>query len=99
MLTGFCNIPWLVYDLSLWPTFTCVCVCVCRFDTYRSKDESRRLAQYVDEVETGQILAMVVNDEGSNNLEDLAKKALTKLGSQHFHRLGFRYYDPFPTLQ
>uniref|UniRef100_A0A8C1U1K3 Cell migration inducing hyaluronidase 1 n=1 Tax=Cyprinus carpio TaxID=7962 RepID=A0A8C1U1K3_CYPCA len=51
-----------------------------RFDTYRSKDESRRLAQYVDEVETGQILAMVVNDEGSNNLEDLAKKALTKLG-------------------
>uniref|UniRef100_A0A9J7YVF5 Cell migration inducing hyaluronidase 1 n=1 Tax=Cyprinus carpio carpio TaxID=630221 RepID=A0A9J7YVF5_CYPCA len=42
-----------------------------RFDTYRSKDESRRLAQYVDEVETGQILAMVVNDEGSNNLEDL----------------------------
>ncbi|XDV18654.1 hypothetical protein PO909_024301 [Leuciscus waleckii] len=61
-----------------------------RFDTYRSKDESRRLAQYVDEVETGQILAMVVNDEGSNNLEDLAKKALTKLGSRHFHRLGFR---------
>uniref|UniRef100_A0A8C2JN58 Cell migration inducing hyaluronidase 1 n=1 Tax=Cyprinus carpio TaxID=7962 RepID=A0A8C2JN58_CYPCA len=68
-----------------------------RFDTYRSKDESRRLAQYVDKVETGQILAMVVNDEGSNNLEDLAKKALTKLGSQHFHRLGFRYDDPFPT--
>uniref|UniRef100_A0A8C1PJX3 Cell migration inducing hyaluronidase 1 n=1 Tax=Cyprinus carpio TaxID=7962 RepID=A0A8C1PJX3_CYPCA len=68
-----------------------------RFDTYRSKDESRRLAQYVDKVETGQILAMVVNDEGSNNLEDLAKKALTKLGSQHFHRLGFRYDNPFPT--
>uniref|UniRef100_A0A9J8A5U6 Cell migration inducing hyaluronidase 1 n=1 Tax=Cyprinus carpio carpio TaxID=630221 RepID=A0A9J8A5U6_CYPCA len=68
-----------------------------RFDTYRSKDESRRLAQYVDKVETGQILAMVVNDEGSNNLEDLAKKALTKLGSQHFQRLGFRYDDPFPT--
>uniref|UniRef100_A0A672P7Q1 Cell migration inducing hyaluronidase 1 n=1 Tax=Sinocyclocheilus grahami TaxID=75366 RepID=A0A672P7Q1_SINGR len=64
-----------------------------RFDTYRSKDESRRLAQYVDKVETGQILTMVVNDEGSNNLEDLAKKALTKLGSQHFHRLGFRYDD------
>ncbi|TRY76096.1 hypothetical protein DNTS_033982 [Danionella cerebrum] len=61
-----------------------------RFDTYRSKDESRRLAQYVEEVETGQILAMVVNDEGSNNLEDQAKKALSKLGSKHFHRLGFR---------
>uniref|UniRef100_A0A9J7Z378 hyaluronoglucosaminidase n=1 Tax=Cyprinus carpio carpio TaxID=630221 RepID=A0A9J7Z378_CYPCA len=70
-----------------------------RFDTYRSKDESRRLAQYVDEVETGQILAMVVNDEGSNNLEDLAKKALTKLGSQHFHRLGFRHPWSFITVK
>ncbi|KAK1798021.1 hypothetical protein P4O66_000523 [Electrophorus voltai] len=61
-----------------------------RFDTYRSKDESRRLAQYVEDVKDGQILAMVVNDEGSNNLEDSAKKALSKLGSRHFHRLGFR---------
>uniref|UniRef100_A0A8C7K2N0 Cell migration inducing hyaluronidase 1 n=1 Tax=Oncorhynchus kisutch TaxID=8019 RepID=A0A8C7K2N0_ONCKI len=41
-----------------------------RFDTYRSKEESRRLAQYVDVVDNGMILAMVVNDEGSNNLED-----------------------------
>uniref|UniRef100_A0A8C9SS68 Cell migration inducing hyaluronidase 1 n=1 Tax=Scleropages formosus TaxID=113540 RepID=A0A8C9SS68_SCLFO len=61
-----------------------------RFDTYRSKDESRRLAQYVEAVEDGMILAMVVNDEGSNNLEDLARKALMKLGSQQFHQLGFR---------
>uniref|UniRef100_A0A8C4ZKQ9 Cell migration inducing hyaluronidase 1 n=1 Tax=Gadus morhua TaxID=8049 RepID=A0A8C4ZKQ9_GADMO len=29
------------------------------------------------------LLAMVVNDEGSNNLEDMAKKSLSKLGSQH----------------
>lgn len=64
---------------------------ICRFDTYRSKDESRRLAQYVEAVEDGQILAMMVNDEGSNNLEDSAKKTLAKLGSHHFHRLGFRY--------
>uniref|UniRef100_A0A7N8WNJ2 Cell migration inducing hyaluronidase 1 n=1 Tax=Mastacembelus armatus TaxID=205130 RepID=A0A7N8WNJ2_9TELE len=54
-----------------------------RFDTYRSKDESRRLANYVDGVDAGLILAMVVNDEGSNNLEDSAKKILTKLGSKH----------------
>uniref|UniRef100_A0A671TS54 Cell migration inducing hyaluronidase 1 n=1 Tax=Sparus aurata TaxID=8175 RepID=A0A671TS54_SPAAU len=54
-----------------------------RFDTYRSKDESRRLAKYVDGVEAGLILAMVVNDEGSNNLEDSAKKSLSRLGSQH----------------
>uniref|UniRef100_A0AAR2J641 G8 domain-containing protein n=1 Tax=Pygocentrus nattereri TaxID=42514 RepID=A0AAR2J641_PYGNA len=65
-----------------------------RFDTYRSKDESRRLAQYVEGVENGQILAMVVNDEGSNNLEDTARKALSKLGSRHFHRLGFRCVRP-----
>uniref|UniRef100_A0A8D0D9G8 Cell migration inducing hyaluronidase 1 n=1 Tax=Sander lucioperca TaxID=283035 RepID=A0A8D0D9G8_SANLU len=52
-----------------------------RFDTYRSKDESRRLAKYVDGVEAGLILAMVVNDEGSNNLEDSAKKSLFRLGS------------------
>ncbi|XP_018620469.1 cell migration-inducing and hyaluronan-binding protein-like isoform X1 [Scleropages formosus] len=62
-----------------------------RFDTYRSKNESKRLAQYVDSVEEGLILAMVVNDEGSNNLEDSAKKALVKLGSQQLHRLGFRH--------
>lgn len=64
---------------------------LCRFDTYRSKDESRRLAQYVEAVEDGQILAMMVNDEGSNNLEDSARKTLARLGSHHFHRLGFRY--------
>ncbi|CAL8404609.1 unnamed protein product [Boreogadus saida] len=62
-----------------------------RFDTYRSKDESRRLAQYVEAVEPGLLLAMVVNDEGSNNLEDTAKKSLSKLGSQHAPRLGFRH--------
>ncbi|CDQ96229.1 unnamed protein product [Oncorhynchus mykiss] len=61
-----------------------------RFDTYRSKEESRRLAQYVDVVDNGMILAMMVNDEGSNNLEDSARKILTKLGSKDFHRLGFR---------
>uniref|UniRef100_A0A6Q2ZD92 hyaluronoglucosaminidase n=1 Tax=Esox lucius TaxID=8010 RepID=A0A6Q2ZD92_ESOLU len=62
-----------------------------RFDTYRSKEESRRLAKYVDGVENGMILAMVVNDEGSNNLEESAKKTISKLGSRHFHRLGFRH--------
>ncbi|XP_062869588.1 cell migration-inducing and hyaluronan-binding protein-like [Trichomycterus rosablanca] len=70
-----------------------------RFDTYRSKNESRRLAQYVDEVEDGQILAMVVNDEGSNNLEDSARKTLAKLGSRHFHRLGFRHPWSFITVK
>ncbi|CAM9209059.1 unnamed protein product, partial [Lampetra planeri] len=62
-----------------------------RFDTYRSKDESRRLARYVDGVEAGLILAMVVNDEGSNNLEDAAKKSLFRLGSRLISTLGFRH--------
>ncbi|TSK53827.1 Cell migration-inducing and hyaluronan-binding protein [Bagarius yarrelli] len=70
-----------------------------RFDTYRSKDESRRLAQYVEAVEDGQILAMMVNDEGSNNLEDSARKTLAKLGSSHFHRLGFRHPWSFITVK
>uniref|UniRef100_A0AAQ5ZYF8 hyaluronoglucosaminidase n=1 Tax=Amphiprion ocellaris TaxID=80972 RepID=A0AAQ5ZYF8_AMPOC len=62
-----------------------------RFDTYRSKNESRRLAKYVDGVEAGLILAMVVNDEGSNNLEDSAKKSISRLGSHHISSLGFRH--------
>lgn len=62
-----------------------------RFDTYRSKDESRRLAQYLDGLEAGLIIAMVVNDEGSNNLEDSAKKSLTRLGSRRIIDLGFRH--------
>ncbi|KAI4830095.1 hypothetical protein KUCAC02_001748, partial [Chaenocephalus aceratus] len=62
-----------------------------RFDTYRSKDESRRLAKYVDGVGAGLILALMVNDEGSNNLEDSAKKILFRLGSQHINTLGFRH--------
>lgn len=61
-----------------------------RFDTYRSKDESRRLAQYVDDVADGVILTVVVNDEGSNNLEEFAKKSLSSLGSQYISSLGFR---------
>uniref|UniRef100_A0AAQ4Q2B2 hyaluronoglucosaminidase n=1 Tax=Gasterosteus aculeatus aculeatus TaxID=481459 RepID=A0AAQ4Q2B2_GASAC len=62
-----------------------------RFDTYSSKDESRRLAKYVDGVAAGLILAMVVNDEGSNNLEDLAKKSLSRVGSHLISTLEFRH--------
>ncbi|KAM9765301.1 cell migration-inducing and hyaluronan-binding protein isoform 2-T2 [Menidia menidia] len=62
-----------------------------RFDTYRSKDESYRLAKYIDGVEAGLILAMVINDEGSNNLENTAKKSLSQLGSRHISNVGFRH--------
>ncbi|KAM6943286.1 cell migration-inducing and hyaluronan-binding protein [Xenentodon cancila] len=62
-----------------------------RFDTYKSCNESRRLAKYVEGLEAGLILAMVVNDEASKNLEDSAKMMLSRLGSRHIHALGFRH--------
>lgn len=67
-----------------------------RFDTYRFKKESERLAQYLNAVPTGRILSIAVNDEGSRNLDDTARKVMTKLGSKHFLHLGFRYLRPSP---
>lgn len=61
-----------------------------RFDTYKLKSESLRFVQYLNAVEDGMILSVAVNDEGSKNLDDLARKAMTKLGSKHFLHLGFR---------
>lgn len=69
-----------------------------RFDTYRAKEESIRLAQYLGRVANGMILSVAVNDEGSRNLDDLARKAMTKLGSKHFLHLGFRYVPVLPVL-
>nr|XP_005989659.1 PREDICTED: cell migration-inducing and hyaluronan-binding protein [Latimeria chalumnae] len=62
-----------------------------RFDTFKSKDESKRLAQYVDVIEDGMILSIAVNDEGSKNIEESAKRAMIKLGSKRFLHLGFRH--------
>lgn len=66
------------------------CLLVNRFDTYKSKDESFRLAQYMKSIPEGTILSMAVNDEGSRHLDDSARKVMTKLGSRHFLHLGFR---------
>lgn len=70
---------------------------VFRFDTYRFRKESERLVQYLNAVPNGRILSVAVNDEGSRNLDDTARKAMTKLGSKHFLHLGFRYL-PSPHL-
>ncbi|KAJ8393076.1 hypothetical protein AAFF_G00067590 [Aldrovandia affinis] len=70
-----------------------------RFDTYKSKEESHRLAQLVDSVADGVILAMVVNDEASSSLEDTARKSLMRLGSREIHRLGFRHPWSFITVK
>uniref|UniRef100_A0A7M4FDZ0 Cell migration inducing hyaluronidase 1 n=1 Tax=Crocodylus porosus TaxID=8502 RepID=A0A7M4FDZ0_CROPO len=69
-----------------------------RFDTYKVKGESARLVQYLSEVANGMILSVAVNDEGSRNLDDSARKAMTKLGSKHFLHLGFRYVPVVPIL-
>lgn len=70
-----------------------------RFDTYRFKKESERLVQYLSAVPAGSILAVAVNDEGSRNLDDSARKAMTKLGSKHFLHLGFRHPWSFVTVK
>ncbi|XP_043846286.1 cell migration-inducing and hyaluronan-binding protein [Dromiciops gliroides] len=70
-----------------------------RFDTYKSRKESERLAQYLNTVADGMILSVAVNDEGSQNLDDTARKAMTKLGSKHFLRLGFRHPWSFLTVK
>ncbi|KAM4676367.1 cell migration-inducing and hyaluronan-binding protein isoform 1-T2 [Discoglossus pictus] len=70
-----------------------------RFDTYKSKDESTRLAHYLRAVPEGNILSVAVNDEGSRHLDDSAKKAMTRLGSRHFLRLGFRHPWSFITVK
>ncbi|XP_008638292.1 PREDICTED: cell migration-inducing and hyaluronan-binding protein isoform X1 [Corvus brachyrhynchos] len=70
-----------------------------RFDTYRAKEESIRLAQYLGTVANGMILSVAVNDEGSRNLDDLARKAMTRLGSKHFLHLGFRHPWSFITIK
>lgn len=48
----------------------------------------------MNSVPNGMILSVAVNDEGSRNLDDSARKAMTKLGSKHFLHLGFRYLPP-----
>lgn len=75
------------------------CLSLFRFDTYTFKKESDRLVQYLNSVPNGMILSVAVNDEGSRNLDDMARKAMTKLGSKHFLHLGFRYLPPPPLLQ
>ncbi|XP_055517175.1 cell migration-inducing and hyaluronan-binding protein [Leucoraja erinacea] len=70
-----------------------------RFDTYKSTDESKRLAEYLDRVKKGLIISVAVNDEGSTKLDEFARNALSKLGSKYFRRLGFRHPWSFVTVK
>ncbi|OCT89718.1 hypothetical protein XELAEV_18018337mg [Xenopus laevis] len=70
-----------------------------RFDTFKSRDESIRLAHFLKSVSDGTILSIAVNDEGSRHLDDLTRKTMTRLGSRHFLRLGFRHPWCFITVK
>ncbi|KAG8440633.1 hypothetical protein GDO86_006400 [Hymenochirus boettgeri] len=70
-----------------------------RFDTFKSSNESHRLAHYLKTVPDGTILSVAVNDEGSKHLDDSARKVMTKLGSRHFLHLGFRHPWSFITVK
>ncbi|XP_066283940.1 inactive cell surface hyaluronidase CEMIP2-like [Branchiostoma lanceolatum] len=51
------------------------------FDTWISEDHSRSLATFLDQIPTGRIVALAVQDEAVSNLEDSAKEKLRELGS------------------
>ncbi|MEE6503772.1 hypothetical protein FKM82_004942, partial [Ascaphus truei] len=69
-----------------------------RFDTYKSREESTRLALYLGVIPNETIVTVTVNDEGSRHLDNAAKKAMSSLGSRHFQRLGFRHPWSFITV-
>eukprot|EP00058_Branchiostoma_floridae_P009022 XP_002594510.1 hypothetical protein BRAFLDRAFT_124969 [Branchiostoma floridae] len=63
------------------------------FDTYESEEESRRLANFIDRIPPGRIVALAANDEASKNLEESAKSKIRELGSVEVDSLGHR--DPW----
>ncbi|XP_078678580.1 cell surface hyaluronidase CEMIP2-like [Branchiostoma floridae x Branchiostoma belcheri] len=63
------------------------------FDTYDSAEESRRLANFIERIPSGRIVALAANDEASRWLEDSAKRKIRELGSVEVDSLGHR--DPW----
>lgn len=52
------------------------------FDTFASTEESARLAQFIDNIPNGKIVAVAVRDEASRNLTQEAVDALRSIGAQ-----------------
>ncbi len=52
------------------------------FDTFASTEESARLAQFIDKIPNGKIVAVAVRDEASRNLTQDAIEALRSLGTR-----------------
>ncbi|XP_078677557.1 cell surface hyaluronidase CEMIP2-like isoform X3 [Branchiostoma floridae x Branchiostoma belcheri] len=60
------------------------------FDTWISEDHSRNLATFLDQIPTGRIVAVAVQDEAASNLEDSAIQRLKDLGSVEVDSLKWR---------
>ncbi|MBI5649436.1 MAG: hypothetical protein HZC40_03155 [Chloroflexi bacterium] len=61
------------------------------FDTFKSADESARLAQFIAAIPNGRIVAVVVRDEASRNLMQDAINALRSIGASQDLRGKFRW--------
>lgn len=66
-----------------------------RFDTFSDANESRRLAQFVDSLPRGEIVAGVAVDEVSRELQQEAVDALQQLGVESDLRFQFRMGHAF----
>ncbi len=61
------------------------------FDTFASAAESARLAQFIDQIPSGKIVAVAVRDEASRFLSDAAVNALRSIGATEDLRDKFRW--------
>jgi hypothetical protein len=61
------------------------------FDTFKSLDESARLAQFIAAIPNGRIVAVAVRDEASRNLTEEAVNALRSIGATQDLRGKFRW--------
>ena len=60
------------------------------FDTYSDIGASGMMIQFIDSSPAGSILAIVVQDEGSEKLTQSARDYITSLGSRYVAGLSFR---------
>ena len=61
------------------------------FDTFASAEESARLAQFIEKIPTGRIVAVAVRDEASRYLSEEAVNALRALGAREDLRGRWRW--------
>ncbi len=61
------------------------------FDTFASTEESARLAEFIDKIPAGKLVAVAVRDEASRNLTDTAVQALQSIGAQENLRGKWRW--------